>query len=145
MPEMEFSMWYEWDHRHSYTHRCRPGVYLIAITNRKNLAGTQTKWKDVVYIGMTNSVNGLAGRWYQLDRTIKGGHGHSGGKSMRKALGDYGTWDKKVYVAALPVDCDVATGTPEDYIKMGWVAFYEYEAFSEYAKAVGGHPKYNKR
>jgi len=65
---------------------------------------------------------------------------------MREDLGDYSQWKKCMYVAAMSIDCDVTKRSPEEYLKMGWVAFFEYEAFSKYAKAgKGQHPLYNKR
>lgn len=123
-----------------------PGVYLISITPNNELAGEEPSFEDVVYIGMTNSRQGLCGRWNQFSRAALGNGKHSGGKRVYLDKGRYDTWnDNFLYIAAMSVKCDVKKPTNEDYIKMGWVAYLEYEAFACYYKNVGGHPKYNKR
>ena len=141
---MKFAKWMRWEERDKYSLKYFPGVYIIAVTN-KMLSGKTPSWNDVVYIGMTNSIGGLSNRWRQLDRSINGKFGHSGGKSIYQDLGSYKKWRKSLYVAAMGIECDVKEPTGKDYIKMGWVAYFEYEAFSQYFKEIGKHPKYNKQ
>jgi hypothetical protein len=140
-----FSSWYAWENRQRFPQQDYPGVYLMAISPRTDLEGTPPDWRDVVYIGMTNSQGGLAARWRQFNRSIHGNRGHSGGKTAFAALGPYPSWTDCLYVAGMAVPCDVLTPGRDDYLRMGWVAFYEYEAFARYCEAVGGHPRYNQK
>ena len=52
-----------------------------------------------------------------------------------------------MYVAAMPIDCNVANPTDVDYLKMGWFNYLEYEAFAEFYRHCPkrGKPKYNTR
>lgn len=145
LPHLKFSEWYEWNNRNEYPLRKFPGVYLISIAPNKELAGKEPCFADVVYIGMTNSQQGLCGRWRQFFNAIKGKSKHSGGKSVFSDKGHYDKWNDSLYVAAMGVECNVTNPTDEDYIKMGWVAYLEYEAFALYYRSVGGHPNYNQR
>jgi len=96
---------------------------------------------------MTNSQKGLYGRWSQFQTAIYGKGGHSGGNSVHKQLGYYNTWKKKLFVCGMSVKCNVYKGerSPSDLIKMGWVAFLEYEALAEYKERIGKEPEFHKK
>jgi hypothetical protein len=145
LPELTFSPWYQWKNRNSYPLRDYPGVYLISITHQPDLEGREPAFEDVVYIGMTNSRQGLKGRWQQFDNAVCGKRGHSGGNTIFGYKGHYTTWQTYLYVAGMGVPCNVRNPTEEDYLKMGWIAYFEYEAFARYYRAVGGHPPFNTR
>ncbi len=145
-PKLIFSRWYAWNDRDKFHDRKYPGVYMIAIT-RNNLGGKKPNFKDVVYIGMTNSQGGLYSRWGQFFHSIKGNNGHSGGNTIFSALGHYSKWNKKLFVCGMSIKCNTtkSSRTSPDLIKMGWVAFLEYEALSKFKKEMGEEPKYNKK
>ena len=145
-PELKFSKWYKWEDRKTFPENDYPGVYMLAITD-EDLSGKTPMFKDVSYIGMTNSYYGLYGRWGQFNRSINGGSGHSGGNTVYADLGNYKEWKKKRFVCGVMVKCDVqkSSRTPEDLIKMGWVAYMEMEAISLFKKKMGCEPKYNKK
>jgi len=145
-PKFEFSRWIKWENKNKFPDKRWPGVYMLAITN-KNLGGKKPNFKDVVYIGMTNSQKGLISRWRQFDNSIHNKAGHSGGKTVFRRLGNYKNWKRKLFVSALPVKCNVfkTKRTPEDIIKMGWIAFLEYETLSRYKRSIGIEPKYNTK
>lgn len=144
IPELNFSPWYSWENRKRSPIRNWPGVYILSIST-KQLEDTIPSFSDVVYIGMTVRKEGLRGRWGDFDRSIRGGGGHSGGKRVFEDKGHYDKWREKLYVSAMGIECNVKKPTSEDYIKMGWVAFLEYDGFAKFASEVGGHPKYNKK
>jgi hypothetical protein len=145
IPELNFSPWYSWENRKRYPLSNLPGVYIIAIC-KKELEGKIPSFSDVVYIGMTVRREGLIGRWGDLNRCIcRGGGYHSGGERIFRDKGYYKNWHEKMYVSGIGIECNVKEPTPEDYIKMGWVAFLEYDGFAKFAAEVGGHPKYNKK
>jgi len=145
IPQLEFSTWYKWENRNQYPLKKYPGVYLISISVRNNLEGNKPQFKEVVYIGMTNSQGGLAGRWNQFNSSIRGKNRHSGGNTIYKEKGYYENWEEWLYVAAMGVECNVKKPKEEDYMKMGCVAFLEYEAFAKYYSEAGSHTKYNKK
>lgn len=146
LPEMKFCPWFAWETRRQ-TPLCEmPGIYLLSIT-RKNIAGRSLDWADVSYIGMTNSRQGLVGRWQQFFNSVRGKDGHSGGNTVFADLGHYDSWNKKLFVAAMPIECNVSAATEHDLIKMGWVAYLEYEAFATFRRhlPMRGKPQYNTR
>lgn len=146
IPELNFSPWYTWDNRRNVPQGKMPGIYLLSIS-RKKLAGCAADWSDVSYIGMTNSQQGLLGRWQQFFNSIRGKDGHSGGNTVFRALGHYDSWEPRLFVAAMPVECNVTKPTDDDLIKMGWVAYLEYEAFAECCRHSQKRckPEYNTR
>ena len=143
-PRLTFSPWYAWASRDQIDGWRYPGVYLVAITNAQ-LSGKAPRWADVCYIGMSNSKGGLCQRWAQFYNAVRGKKGHSGGNTIYLHLGHYERWRKKLFVAAMPVACDREQPGPKDFIKMGWVAFLEYKAFSEYCRRFPRRrkPRYN--
>jgi len=148
IPKLEFSNWTLWSNRNNTENRRFPGVYLIAISN-KELSGIKPTYDDVSYIGMTNSKNGLCGRWSQFNRSIHGKTGHSGGNTVYKKLGHYDNWPKglKLYVSSMSVECNTSNPTEDDLLKMGWVTYLEYNAFSEFMASNDTNlnkPEYNK-
>lgn len=152
IPALKFSPWYTWDDRRNVPQCNVPGIYLLSISCKNlALAGYAFDWSDVSYIGMTNSQQGLLGRWKQFDNSIHGKNGHSGGNSVFSKLGDYKNWEQhwelRLFVAAMPVECNVTKPTDDDLIKMGWVAYLEYEAFAECCRHSQKRckPEYNTR
>lgn len=141
-----FSKWMNWEEKDNFEDRKCPGIYMISITD-KNLHGLEVDYKDVVYIGKTNSQNGLCGRWKQFDDTINGKERHSGGKTVREKLGPYCDWNKKLFVCAKAVPCEVKKDkrTPDDLRIMGKIAYLEYEALAEFKEITGNEPEYNKQ
>jgi hypothetical protein len=146
VPELVFTEWYLWEKRTSIKNSNYPGIYMIAIS-KNNLSGHRPSYKDVCYIGMTNSHKGLQGRWYQFYRSIQGKSGHSGGNTVFRALGHYNTWSERLFVCALTVICDPVSPTEEDLRDMGIVAFLEYDAFAAFMNVVPDQqkPKFNTK
>lgn len=147
-PKIEFSKWMKWDNRNKFDLKKYPGVYMIAITD-KNLENSEVDFKDVVYIGMTNSKMGLYGRWNQFNNSINGKEyrGHSGGNTILDDLGRYENWSSKLFVCAKALECNVdkKSRKPEDLIKMGWISYCEYETMAQFKEKMGFEPKYNKK
>lgn len=146
LPELSFSPWKHWAERKEIQNSEYPGIYLISIS-KKDLLGQYPEYKDVVYIGMTNSKQGLRGRWNQFHNSISGKRGHSGGNTVFKELGYYQEWKESLYVSAMPIICNTVSPDENDLLKMGWVAYLEYEAFSQYYESENesNKPKYNKK
>lgn len=146
IPKLVYSPWHSLEERLRSQNCEYPGVYMVAIS-RKDLTGKIPEYKDVSYIGMTNSKAGLKSRWWQFHRSITGYGGHSGGNSVYREMGHYDDWAEYLYVCSMPVLCNVINPTTEDLIKMGWVTYLEYESFSEYRNKFPRKkkPKFNTR
>ena len=147
-PKIEFSKWIKWNDRNKFHLKDYPGVYMMSITD-KNLEDTKVDFKDVVYIGMTNSKQGLSGRWNQFNNSINGKDytGHSGGNTILDKLGPYNEWKLKLFVCAkaLKFNVDKKSRTPEDLIKMGWISYFEYETMAQFNDKMGTEPKFNTK
>ena len=67
-----FSKWTRWVDRTTLTQLAWPGVYIIALSDKK-MSGIPFSWcADIVYVGMTNTRGGLKSRLQQFDNTIRG-------------------------------------------------------------------------
>jgi len=132
MGRSKFGKWHKWTNRNSIKNVKFPGVYCVAISV-KNLENKPFKYKDrIEYIGMTISKTGLKGRLAQFNRTLKGGRGHSGAKTMRKVHA-YRKVLPNLYVAIRPFVFNVKEITPSNLRKMGDVVKYEFSCFAKYA------------
>ncbi len=144
IPELAFPPWVPWESRRRLPLVRLPGVYLLSITT-ESLTGNALQWDDVSYIGMTNSIGGLASRWRQFDRAIRGKGGHSGGNKVFRILGHREAWEVDLFVTGMTIPCDVRRSASEDLRQMGLVASLEYEAFAQYQEEVGGKPRFNTK
>jgi len=144
---LEFTPWHPWDKRKSISRVRFPGVYLIRITNSDLIDDSPARICDACYIGMTNSKGGLAGRLNQFNTTItiEGKKDHNPATRIRRDRGLYGTWNERLYVAVMAIECNVEKPNDEDYMKMGWVTFLEYEAFAQYYREHQSLPRYNTK
>lgn len=148
IPKLEFGQWCHWSEIGQIANLNFPGVYALAITS-EHLSGKSMKYNQVSYIGMSNSLAGIKGRLSQLNRSINGKFGHSGGRSIRNKYGVYIDWKANLYlyVSICPVICDVSKRSVKDLQLMGAVSYMEYEAFSLFRKKVPkkGIPEFNTR
>jgi hypothetical protein len=144
MYEKHFSIWTRWCDRDQCDGLEQPGVYAIAMRSRKSSIRRFSWSKDIVYIGMTNSLGGLAGRLRQFDRTMAGKLRHGGADRMLFKHPDYSTFSKRAYVAVAPFKCDPGSRLPRDLRIMGEVARFEFLCFAEFSAKFGNLPAFNK-
>ena len=143
IPKLRFTRWFPWAKRREIP-RCRsPGVYVLAVT-RRNLEQMPVSLADVSYVGMSRNRGGLEARWAQCHNSLHGRAGHSGGSTIYKHLGRYDRWKTKLFVAAMPIDCDPRAASAKDLIRMGWITFLEYEARALFHRLRKARPRYNK-
>jgi len=130
-----FENWIKWQDRERSAKVKLPGVYVCAITE-DDISGTEFSWRrDIVYVGMTNSIAGLKGRLKQFDSTIAGRHvSHGGADRMKFKHPNYEDLCSKLFVSILPFECDVRSNAPKDLRVMGAVVKREYECLAEYAE-----------
>ena len=140
-----FSAWTSWRERDQLPGKQWPGVYVIA-RSRVPMTGRRFSWcREIIYVGMTNSRTGLAGRLNQFDRTLAGGTGHGGAHRVRYRHPDFALLSPKLYVAAAAFPCDVNSNAPRDLLTMGAVASFEYECWAAFVKRFGHLPQFNHK
>lgn len=145
MYENRFSPWKPWPRRDEALGIEYPGVYALAYS-AKNIAGKPFSWrKEIIYVGMTNSISGLKGRLKQFDNTIVGKTGHGGADRVRYKYRNYGSLVKRLYVAVAPFKCDPESNEPKDLKIMGGVAKFEYLCFAHFVEKYGELPQFNNK
>ena len=125
MYEDKFSKWERWKHRNILHDINYPGVYAIAYSEKHSAYKAFSWLNNIIYIGMTNSKLGLAGRLMQFNSTIYGKTGHVGGKRVRFKYPNYGELIEKLYVSICPFKCNVASNKPDDLRIMGDITKFE--------------------
>jgi hypothetical protein len=145
MIEPKFSRWVLWKNRHIQAGIKNPGVYALALSSF-DLSNEDFDWaKDIIYFGMTNSRGGLKARLKQFDDTISGKEGHGGAERVRYEYRNYDDLIEKLYVSVSPVACNTKESKPDDFLKMGEVAYMEYYCFSQYHRLYGRLPQFNNK
>jgi len=142
-----FSNWFQWVERKQLgTVLNYPGIYAICSSPNRNLHNEPFEWREnMIYIGMTNSVNGLKGRLKQFDNTMQGKTGHGGADRVRFKHQDYNEFISSAYVAVCYIECDVTSNRPVNLRKMGKVAENEYLAIAEYVERFNKLPEFNNK
>ena len=145
MRKRRFSRWLRWPDRNQHLGIRHPGVYAIA-HSRRRLAGKAFSWRrDIIYIGMTNSVGGLRSRLQQFDNTIAGKTGHGGADRVRYKFRKYRPLSQRLYVAVAIFECDVTSASPADLRTMGDVAQFEYRCLADFAERFRQVPPFNDK
>ena len=143
MYEDRFSTWKQWSERDLYPRF--PGIYIIALSI-DDLSNTRFSWRpEIIYVGMTNAVGGLAGRLRQFDNTIKGRAGHGGADRVRYKYPDYEKLSERLYIATAAFDCDVRSEKSADLRTMGEVAKFENECFAHFVELFETLPEFNRK
>ena len=145
MYENKFSSWRPWPRRDEASGVEFPGVYALAYS-AQNIASKAFSWrKEIIYVGMTNSVSGLKGRLKQFDNTIVGKTGHGGADRVRYKYRNYGNLVKRLYVSVAPFKCEPESNKPKDLKIMGDVAKFEYLCFAHFVEKYGELPEFNNK
>lgn len=147
MYERRFAVWVSWKKIDKLRHCECPGVYVISRC-KSNLDGRRFTWrKDIIYIGMANSV-GLKDRLRQFDDTIswrKGRSLHGGADRVRYCYRSYGSLSRHLYVAVARFKFDPNSNRHSDLRKWGNVLRFEYLCFAEYVERFDVLPPFNDR
>lgn len=139
-------MWKRWNDRLSLSKLKFPGVYVLCMT-RAVLSGKRFSWRpDIIYVGMTNSVPGLAGRLRQFDNTVSGKRtDHGGADRVRFKHRSYARLVSRLFVSVRPIICDVTSNAPRDLRLMGKVTELEYLSLARYAQKFRRLPAFNDK
>jgi hypothetical protein len=134
-----------WADRDASDQSRQPGVYVIAVTATP-IRGRKFSWRrDIIYVGMTNSVTGLRGRLQQFDQTMSGNLRHGGADRVRVRHRNYTRFTKQAYVALAPFSCTPGSTLPRDLKVMGDVARFEYLCLAAYVAKFDRLPEFNNR
>jgi hypothetical protein len=145
MHEKKFSPWQSWALREELKGLEFPGVYVIALSNRRS-SGREFRWKrGIIDIGMTNAVMGLKGRLKQFDNQLLGKGGHGGADRVRFRHRNYAGLVRRLSVSVAPFKCDVTSNRPVDLIIMGDVAKFEYTCLAQYVEHFNKPPEFNDK
>ena len=141
-----FSVWKRWPDRHELANLEYPGVYVLCWSCAR-LQGKRFSWRpDIIYVGMTNSIPGLAGRLRQFDDTVAGRRTYHGGADrVRYRYRSYQRLISQLYVSVHPVICSETSNLPRDLRLMGKVVELEYLCQARYAQKFGGLPQFNDK
>ena len=128
-----------------------PGVYILAYTN-KYLEGKPINLRDIFYVGMSNSRDGVKQRLKQFINGLHREYGHSAGNRFFQNYNKGKSFaitnnNKTFFVASLSLPCNVYKDerTAEDLRKMGEVAKFEYEVLAHIKEKLGKEPELNKK
>lgn len=145
MYERRFSEWRSWDERDAQPNCGSPGVYAVAITPQL-IRGRPFSWsRNIVYIGMTNSIGGLRARLRQFDKTMAGTLRHGGADRVRFKHRGYSSFVKKAYVAVAVFKCQPEVCSSRDLRIMGEVARFEYRCLAHFVDRFSRLPAFNDR
>src|SRR2546430_191575 len=137
MLERRFSEWKPWSKRETLVGLNWPGDYAIAYS-RRLISESPFSWrKEIIYVGMTNSVGGLRGRLRQFENTLKGKLGHGGADRVRFKFWNYKYLAPDLFVAVACFKCDVSSNRPADLRKMGEVARFEFLCLAQFTEKFG--------
>ena len=141
-----FSVWKRWNDRNALPDLSYPGVYALCISG-VSLSGKPFGWRrGIVYVGMTNSVGGLASRLRQFDETVaRRRRSHGGAESVRFKYRNYARLIQKLFVSVCPFACNVTSHIPRDLRQMGKVAELEYVCLARYARKFGRLSEFNDK
>ena len=145
MFEEKFTNWLSWHERNDATGTKYPGVYMIAISEKKIMEEGFSWTPDIIYIGMTNSISGLKGRLKQFDNTIIGKGGHGGADRVRYKHQDYDELTDRLFVSVSSFKCNVKSNEPNDLRVMGAVTKFEYDCFAHFVELFGSLPEFNNK
>jgi hypothetical protein len=146
--ERYFSPWFRWSDRTQYLGINLPGVYVIAISDRDISGESFSFRKEIVYVGMSNSVNGLKQRLKQFDLTIQfpdKPSQHGGADRFRYKHRNYRSLARKLFVSLRHFPCSPAEETPKNLRAMGKVVKAEYDCMALCIEKLRFLPEFNRK
>ena len=138
------SKWIKWSDRTKIPDGNQPGVYCIAHA-KNSLSGVKFSLiKDIIYIGVSISKNGVKGRLYQFEKAMFGKDRlHGGAERVRFKHRKPDLFFKQAYISVVSFPCTVDRTTPEDWRQMGECLKHEYVSIAGYLERFGQLPEFN--
>ena len=141
---MENTIWYKWKDRNKIENRKQPAIYFIA-HSYEDISGNEFSMrKDIVYIGMTVSKNGLKGRLDQFEATLKfSNRTHGGAERVRFKHPNYIDFFEKTYISARIFPLSISRDSSNDWRVKGDCVGHEYKSFADYFDEYNKLPEFN--
>jgi hypothetical protein len=140
----ENTKWYKWVNRNGIKFRNQPAVYYIAYTNVDISGQDFTYLKDIIYIGVTTSQEGLKGRLDNFENSMKGINGvHGGAERVRFKHKDFATFFANAYVSAKIFELSSNRNSPNDWRIKGDCLGDEYKSIATYLEMYEELPEFN--
>lgn len=145
---MNFTKWQLWTIRNNLGEILRySGIYVVRFCSETLPENSPFQWaKEIIYVGMTNSIAGLKSRLAQFDKTMRTPWvTHGGADRVRLKYQDYNRFARSAYVAVCHIGCDVTSNRQDDLKLMGKVAELEYLALAKYVEKFVVLPEFNNK
>lgn len=129
------------------------GVYVLAYSEKK-LLGQKVSPGAVIYVGVTNKLDGIQGRVRQFWNSIEGRPQHSGGNSFlsdcaegQKYSARISQDDKRLYISYVTFDCERRKNfrTGDDLRTMGMVLGLELFVIAHIKDCTDKEPLLNRK
>lgn len=135
--------WFKWANRSQIDNFQEPGIYYIALSDT-DIAGQDFKYiKEIIYIGMTISKQGVQGRLNQFKRAMNKNDGvHGGAERVRFKHKDIEEFFKNVFIAVKSFPLS-HTNEIADWRQKGECVKHEYVSFADYMERFGKLPEFN--
>ena len=122
----------------------QPAVYFIAYSEHDISDNEFTMLKEIVYIGVTISINGLNGRLNQFTRSMTGKKNvHGGAERVLFANEDIEAFFNSAFVSARIFNISKAKSEVEVLRIKGKCLGDEYASFADYFEIHNELPKFN--
>jgi len=136
--------WYRWSDRNKITNKNQPAIYFIAHSEEDISEKDFSFVKEIIYIGMSISINGLKGRLDQFEAAMKGKNGvHGGAERVRVKHIDSEKFFKKAYISARIFKLSDTRDTSNDWRIKGDCVGHEYKSFADYMDIFECLPEFN--
>ena len=141
---MTNTKWHMWSDRNKIANKNQPAVYFIAYSE-ENISDKDFSFiKEIIYIGMSISNNGLKGRLDQFEDAMKGKDGvHGGAERVRLKYKNSEEFFKKAYFSAMIYKLSDKRDSSDDWRTKGDCVGHEYKSFADYMDIFNCLPEFN--
>ena len=141
---MSNTKWFKWSDRNQITNSNQAAVYFLAFSESDISGNGFTFIKEIIYIGMTISHNGLKGRLNQFESGMIGKNGiHGGAERVRFKHNNAELFLKNLYISARIFELSETRNTSNDWRIKGDCVGHEYKSFAEYMDKFDSLPEFN--
>ncbi len=138
------SNWKKWNQKNSTQNLNQPGIYYLAYSENDISDTPFDMIKEIIYIGMTISKNGVKGRLGQFVSAMKGKKGiHGGGDRVKFKHNDEKSFFDKLYVSVCSFQLSNSGETSNDWRIKAECVKHEYVSFADYIDKQGQLPEFN--
>jgi hypothetical protein len=143
---MKNTIWCKWSDRKNIVGKNQPAVYFIAYSENDISDNDFTMLKEIIYIGVSISKQGLIGRLNQFKRAMNGAiKTHSAAERVREKHLNIDDFFKYAFVSARIFDISKAKSEVEILRIKGKCLGDEYASFADYMEKYHLLPEFNNK